>query len=237
MVHHSTGVAPVNFKDLAGQKFGRLTAIQRDGKNSRGCAYWSCICDCGKQSRVLGMYLANGHTVSCGCFRAEKTSLRRRKHGDSDSPEHIVWQSMIRRCEAPTDTAFDDYGGRGIYVCRRWRESYAAFLADMGRRPTSKHSIDRIDVNKSYTCGNCNHCHGTGQPANCRWATDLIQARNTRRNHLIIHNGVSRTLSEWSELSGISQHSIRDRLRRGWSVEDALSKPVRLASQVTDKSA
>lgn len=97
----------------------------------------------------------------------------RRKHGDcvggKRAPEYITWRNMLKRCHNENDTAYDNYGGRGIRVCKRWRESYAAFLADMGRKPSSCHSIDRIRVNRGY------------YPTNCRWADAVTQANNKRR--------------------------------------------------------
>jgi len=110
--------------------------------------------------------LSSGHTTHCGCKEEHK-------HGDATggrvTPEYISWRAMLRRCSDPKHERFKHYGGRGIKVCERWRESYVAFLADMGRRPSPKHSIDRIDGDGDY------------EPSNCRWATRSEQERNKKR--------------------------------------------------------
>ncbi len=121
---------------------------------------------------------------------------------------------MLGRCKNPNDNVFHHYGGRGIRVCAEWSTSYEAFLRDMGRRPSSGHSLDRIDVNGNY------------EPGNCRWATKTEQMRNTRDNHLLTHAGTTATLSEWSERTGINSHTLHTRVSRGWSAADALTRPV-----------
>lgn len=121
---------------------------------------------------------------------------------------------MRRRCERATDHAFVDYGGRGIVVCDRWRD-FAAFLEDMGECPSRGHSIDRVDNDGPYS------------PENCRWATRLEQANNTRANVRITVHGETRTLSEWARLGGFGESTVRARLRRGWSPEDAVTQSLR----------
>jgi hypothetical protein len=106
---------------------------------------------------------------------------------------------------------YSDYGGRGIQVCERWRTSFMAFLADMGERPSTEHSLDRIDNDGNY------------EPGNCRWATKQIQARNRRCNRVISLNGEARTVAEWSELLGVSPRTIYSRLNKGQPIERALS--------------
>jgi hypothetical protein len=122
---------------------------------------------------------------------------------------------MIGRCENPNNRAFANYGGRGISVDPSWRHSFETFLADMGPRPTSKHSLDRIDVNGPYA------------PANCRWATMRDQQNNRRSNVHIVAFGETLTLAQWSERTGIGEGTIRNRLRVGWTPERALSQQVR----------
>jgi hypothetical protein len=135
------------------------------------------------------------------------------------SPEYISWRSMRARCYYQRDPVFRYYGGRGISVCERWA-SFSAFLTDMGLKPTPKHSLDRIDPDGHY------------EPSNCRWATVLEQRRNRRDSHDDTHrltlDGVSRTRAEWSEaLGGGAETLVRGRLRRGWSLRDALTVPAR----------
>ncbi len=127
-------------------------------------------------------------------------------HGDATrdrtAPEYTAWTNMRHRCTSPKWPRFDAYGGRGIRVCERWG-SYAAFLADMGRRPSPRHSLDRINNDGNY------------EPGNCRWATRSEQARNMRSNHLVIIDGESATLTEWSERSGVEVACIKGRIKRG----------------------
>jgi hypothetical protein len=141
------------------------------------------------------------------------------RHGDKrrsgQAPEYRIWTLMKDRCLNPSSGSFARYGGRGITICERWRESYAAFLADMGRRPGPGFSIDRIDNAGPYA------------PENCQWATMIQQARNTRRNKMLTLNGVTRCLAEWAELLSMDPTVLNHRLRLGWSVERALTTPLR----------
>jgi hypothetical protein len=158
--------------DLTGRQFGRLTVLHR-----AGTSHWKCQCSCGNRRDVSGDSLRHGETRPCGCLRRELTAERNQgrppalKHGEAAarSPEYICWYGIIRRCCRPTDTSWERYGGRGITVCDRWRNSFEHFLADMGRKPTPQHSIDRINNDGDY------------EPANCRWATASEQQRNKRK--------------------------------------------------------
>lgn len=120
---------------------------------------------------------------------------------------------MLARCENPKHPDFHSYGGRGIKVCDRWRESFASFCEDMGTPPTPKHSLDRIDTDGHY------------EPSNCRWATTKDQARNTRRNRLLTFQGDTMCVVEWAERTGIRAGIINQRLALGWTTERALSEP------------
>jgi hypothetical protein len=156
-----------NFRDLSGLRFGRWTVLSIADKQGRHTA-WNCRCECGKEKVCLGINLVSGKSKSCGCMR-EFNSLKHghRKH-DGTSREYETWCGIISRCESETDTNYHNYGARGIKVCDRWRNSFDNFLLDMGKRPSPKHSIDRIDVNGNY------------EPSNCRWATKEIQMQNRR---------------------------------------------------------
>ena len=125
----------------------------------------------------------------------------------SSLPEYKVWGTMVQRCTNPRAKYFENYGGRGISVCPEWmgRGGFARFIEHVGRRPTSKHSIDRIDNARGY------------EPGNVRWATLVEQSRNTRRNRMVEIDGVSKTLAEWASISGLSAMAIAYRIKIGKS--------------------
>lgn len=198
-------------RDLTGQIFGRLFVLEFK-YHRKGKSYWLCRCECKREVTVSGGNLRSGHTQSCGCFRNEQTSQRRRTHGKTLSREYNIWCAMLQRCHNPRSAAFADYGGRGIRVCPRWHESFENFLADMGKAPTGRHTLDRADNQQGYS------------PDNCRWATLKTQGRNKRSNHLVTFAGQTLCLTEWSEVTGIKQSTLRERLRRGWPVERALTR-------------
>lgn len=149
--------------DLTGQRFARWTVLHRGEcvEEHGGAVTWRCRCACGNERDVSGVTLRNGTSRSCGCLQRERV----RTHGMSQSPEHESWSAMRSRCKNSHDKDFKHYGGRGIRVCARW-DRFEDFLEDMGPRPSSQHSIDRID------------CDGNYEPGNCRWATTYEQAQN-----------------------------------------------------------
>ena len=136
------------------------------------------------------------------------------KHGcardDAMTLEYRSWVQMRSRCRNPKHHAWALYGGRGITVCERW-DDFATFLTDMGPRPSTKHSLDRIDVNGNY------------EPGNCRWATATEQGNNRRDNRYLTHNGQIKTIALWADELGLCVQMIHGRLKRGWSESDALS--------------
>lgn len=134
-------------------------------------------------------------------------------HGMSNTPEHDAWLRMIQRCENPKNIGFLDYGGRGISVCEEWRRSFTAFYAHVGPRPSPKHSIDRFPNN-----------NGNYEPGNVRWATAKEQSLNRRSNICLTIGGVSKTIQEWSECSGVAEGTIRARARRGVSGDALISQ-------------
>jgi hypothetical protein len=201
-------------KDIVGQRFGRLTVVKF--AELRGQARWLCDCDCGNQTTVTGGSLRSGNTMSCGCLHRESVSKRNiasSTHGMFGTPEYRSWSAMMTRCTNPSHAAYQRYGGRGISVCDDWK-TFERFYGDMGPRPPGC-SIERIDNNMGY------------EPANCRWATRVEQQRNKRSNRIISHDGRSLPVSEWAEIVGLTQYTIHARLGRGWTTEDALTKPLR----------
>lgn len=207
------------FPDLLGLRFGRLIVISHQGI-SRGHHTWECKCDCGGVCVVASGNLRSGNTRSCGCLSSETTSERNRTHGMSDSKEYKTWRSMLDRCSKPSQVSFERYGGRGITVCERWKNSFEHFLSDMGMMPSPEYTIERNDSNGNY------------EPTNCRWATKIEQANNKRNTVWVDVAGVKRSAAEWSRLTGISGCSIRRRIQKGWKPLDAISLPTRKPNEI-----
>ncbi len=144
----------------------------------------------------------------------------------ADRPEYNTWEGIKQRCHNPNEKRYAEYGGRGITVCVRWRESFEAFLADVGSRPSPEHSLDRLDNDRGY------------EPGNVRWATRSQQQRNRRTtNHRLTFRGETRCVTEWAEILGISERTLRARAVRGWSAERALTTPVQPRVHSTGRSA
>jgi hypothetical protein len=201
------------FIDLTGRRFGRLTVEAMSGKRVRGKAavrMWWCVCDCGKRVEVAGFQLRHAHTKSCGCLQRAVIAEARRSHSMSRTPEYGAWARMNRRCRpgGPDDHL---YYGKGIRVCDRWRGSFLNFLADMGPRPSPRHSIDRIDGSGDY------------EPSNCRWALPVVQANNTTRNVKITHEGETLSAAQWADRKGIGRSTVYQRIRRGVDPIKAIS--------------
>lgn len=206
--------------DLTGQRFGRLVCVEHLGREHHS-SMWRCLCDCGESIKAQATALKSGARLSCGCYRRERMGTLMRKHGErggaaraKTSPEYKAWDSMKARCYNPTDKAWKWYGARGIGVCDRWRSDFAAFLADMGRRPGPAYSIERKDGAKDYC------------PDNCAWATATEQARNRSNNRRVFFCGAEMTLAAAAALAGLPYKTVKSRLGKGWSLDDALSEPV-----------
>lgn len=195
--------------DLTGQRFWRLVAEAYD----RARHEWRCRCDCGGTASVRVTALRKGAQVSCGCWRRERPAPNR-THGRTLTPEYRSWRAMKRRCLNPAASQYAYYGGRGITVCDRWRDSFEAFLADMGPKPGPAYSLDRHpDPDGPYA------------PGNCRWATQGEQVKNSRAVRWLIHDGVTDNVAGWARRVGLPARLIALRLSRDWTVARALTTP------------
>jgi hypothetical protein len=200
---------------MIGKQFHRWTVLARHGSTPRGFAVLTCRCECGTVKNIQATSLSrrSNPSKSCGCLRREGGPITHgaTKHGQA-TPEYRAWIGMKQRCYWKSFAQFRDYGGRGITVCDRWRNSFENFLADMGPRPTPGHSLDRFpDVNGNY------------EPSNCRWATIAEQHRNRRDNRLITHDGKTQCITAWAEECRINLSTLRSRLRNGMAIPAALT--------------
>jgi hypothetical protein len=202
--------------EMIGRRNGRLVCLREVARRGKK-RYFLFQCDCGKTKEIMLYSFAIGRVKSCGCISIEnlKAAVAKQTQHMGFPAEFKTWSTMIDRCERPTHQNYASYGGRGITVCQRWKDSFESFLKDMGQKPTPKHSIDRIDNNKGYS------------PENCRWATQREQNRNRRNNHVVTHEGKTMVLSDWADARGWNRNVLYFRLKNGWSVADALTKPVR----------
>jgi hypothetical protein len=187
----------LSFRTKVGQQIHRVAVFQ---------------CKCG-QKIIVSPSAVRKHQKSCGCESRARIGVVSTTHGNarrgSHTPEFRTWANMKKRCEQESYDNFKYYGGRGISVCERW-QSFELFLLDMGKRPESA-SIDRIDPDGNY------------EPANCRWASRLEQARNKRNALILTINGTTKRLTEWLAVEGAcSAKQVRQRLNRGWGHTEAL---------------
>jgi len=203
--------------DITGMKFGRLTVSKHIGRGSKKSRnhFWLCLCDCGASVSVNGSCLRRGATKSCGCYQkdvARAAGDRTKTHGKTKTTTYNVWTSMVQRCNNENAKDYPRYGAIGITVCEEWH-TFENFLRDMGERPSGM-SLDRINNNSGYS------------KANCRWTDAKTQQRNKRNTSMLTHNGESMTLQDWAERIGMNPITLADRIYKGWSVGDAITKPV-----------
>lgn len=197
--------------DMTGLVCGRLTVLRLAPKTGRRGAAWHCRCSCGNEIVARGETLRKLQTISCGCLRPDLYM----KHGMYGTRVWSVWANMRQRCEQSNDARYKNYGARGIRVCKRWQQ-FANFYSDMGDPPAG-YSIERIDNDGNY------------EPGNCKWATKSEQQNNTRAT---LRLGVERlSAAECSRKLGANRTLVSHRLRYGWSVEEAVTKPPQIKSR------
>lgn len=170
--------------DIVGERYGRLVVLEDLSLNGKGKSLWKCLCDCGSIVNILGGSLRSRRTKSCGCIASENLVKRNTTHGKSKIPEYAAWLAAKARTTNPNGVQAKDYIGRGIVMEESWLNDFESFLADMGPKPTAKHSLERLDVNGNY----CKE--------NCIWATAEVQAFNQRKRN---SNTSGRTGVKWNK--------------------------------------
>lgn len=194
--------------NLIGQRFGDLLVIARAENLSPKNPRWLCKCDCGGEAKAQRADLINGRTTSCGCWKKEAKKTHGQATKGKISKAYRVWADMKKRCLNKNNKSYPDYGGRGITVCERWMK-FENFYADMGR-PNG--TIDRIDNEKGYS------------PDNCKWSTRQEQNTNRRDTVYITFNGITKPRAEWCKQLNINTGTLTSRLKRGWSIDRALTE-------------
>ncbi len=204
-VHH---VAP-------GEQYGKWTVLHQvhEDKGVRLHNFWLCRCECGSTHLVRANTLTKGRSTRCRtCPLYPRNKTHGHTRGKGVSPTWQAWTQMRYRCNNPRCKHYANYGGRGIRCCEAWN-SFQTFLADMGERPSAKHSIDRIDNDGDY------------EPGNCRWATSHEQQNNKRTSVFLTFNGKTISVAQWSRETGIPVSTLHNRILRGWSTEEILTLP------------
>ena len=202
--------------DLSGKKFGYLKVIERAENTKHGEASWLCECKCGTKKIIGGYRLRKGITKSCGCLNKEMSKKKNKTHGMKGTRLYNIWQGIKQRTTNPNHHEYSDYGERGIDICEEWKDSFENFKKwsyENGYQDNL--TIDRKNNDKGYT------------PDNCRWITIKEQQRNRRSNHCLTYKGETKTITEWSEITGLSKQVIRYRISKmKWDVEKTLTTPL-----------
>lgn len=194
-------------EEYIGVRFGERECVECFRDSSHTLVLRLLCQDCGNIAGVELRKIKKRGCPPCGkCSRVKHSH----KRGGTQSAEYKSWSGMMQRCNNPKNPAYASYGGRGITVDERWKD-FRNFIADMGSKPFGT-SIERIDNNKGYC------------PKNCRWATRLEQNRNTRKSVKVDQGGVSRTISEWANILGMSPQTLYSRAQAGWDSTKILSK-------------
>ncbi len=193
---------------LIGERYGHWTVVKEVGRSPDRHRLLLCLCDCGNFAKVQSNNLRTGASTQCKSCQGR---LANYKHGAANNgPLYSLWGAMIQRCVNPNRKSYRYYGGRGIKVCDRWRNSFEAFRSDLPPRPSKEFMLERTNNDRGY------------EPGNVKWATAKEQANNTRRNRRFTFNGQTLTLSEWAEIIGILPSALWQRLSKGQPLNVAL---------------
>jgi|AGTN01.1.fsa_nt_gi hypothetical protein len=199
--------------DLVQKQFGRLLVVGFAGTDKHRRAMWRCICECGAESIISGANLLNGYTKSCGCLFNELNPGITLTPNGKQTRLYMIWGGMRQRCSNPNHIGYKDYGGRGITVCDEWKSFKAFHTWAMSNGYTDGMSIDRKDNDASYC------------PSNCQWIPREEQGIHTHRIHFLTLNGATKSITEWSRLTGIGRATITKRINiLGWPIERALTQ-------------
>lgn len=203
---------------MTGMRFGRLTVIERAGSDSSKNVTWRCRCDCGNEVIVPGIYMRNGDTRSCGCLHREIVKQAMSTHRESKTRLYRVWAGIKTRCYNSKSDNYKYYGAKGITMCDEWMDSFEAFKKWSVANGYDENAgiqmctIDRIDNSKPYS------------PENCRWVDHVEQCNNQSKNKLFEYDGQIRTMAEWARFFDIKYTTLRARIRRGYTFEEAIKK-------------
>ena len=206
-----------NVNDIVGKKFGRLTVLNYDNSKPKSAKggfyhYYICLCECGRTTQVERSHLLTKHTKSCGCLSFETKSILHKKHGLRKTRINNIWRGMKQRCYNPKRDNYSKQGGLGITICKEWLNDFEAFYNwSITNGYTDNLTIDRINVNGNY------------EPSNCRWVDKIKQANNKNNIPLYEYNGLKLSIAEWSKVLNINSETLRERIKRGWTIEKTFS--------------
>lgn len=203
-----------NFIDFTNTKKGELLIESYIGKTEKGVHFWSAKCSCGNSIQIRSSGIKK--TDSCGCVSLKKASKTNSTHRMRHSSEYRSWIGMRVRILKKTEPSYPRYGGRGITICDSWKNSFESFYADMGPKPSPRHSIDRVDNNAGY----CKE--------NCRWATPKQQMRNRSTTVMVEYNEATVALAELCEKFNVDINDVYRRIHLNkWDVHRAITTPIR----------
>lgn len=205
-----------NVNDIINLTFDKLTVISfaykkqvlNKGKKNGYKYFYNCKCICGNSCIVERRHLINSHTRSCGCLTM--------KHNKTSTRLFRIWAGIKQRCYNVNREKYKNYGAKGITMCEDWKNNFNCFYNWATSNGYNDNlTIDRIDVNGNY------------EPKNCQWVNQQKQQNNRTNNHILEFNNQSYTINEWARITNIKRCTIKERLKRGWSIEKTLTTQVR----------